>query len=515
MKHIITLILLLFIITACTKNEKQNEKISDTQPKEQVEKAVDNITDNVTDNITDNTKENVTENIIEKKQLPEIEYIYKTTVEMPDALVPLNKVDIDQLLSKHYETDTIKLMRKSYEADQSYKVLEDALVYGYFDIADELLKGVTLDAYLKNLIIGSVAKSGKIENMKYLEKYNISVSEDLNDSVIQVYKYGRNEFLAYNMVEYLLQNKADPNIPDDANTALSLAWNKASFDLLLKYGADVDFIVYLGDGICGSYLLDTAVKGEKAKVDYLLSLDANPFAPVAWDKTKYASVTLCRDIPKENIGSLYNLADNIDLGDIYFDKNMTSEYRESIKTYSKKYMVDAYANIAETDMSEAPFWVHGENAETADDYMAQFEVSDFFKNEYLISNAYILSKNLMLYPNNKKTPYLYTLLNSRIANKDHIHISSAVAYISVLISNGFNMGEDTKDTNVLDYIFSQFSQLDYNDTINYVSSYIYREGQDKKEAVNKLMAAVKKVGITPEHSYTAEYIYKMYEKYNK
>ena len=52
--------------------------------------------------------------------------------------------------------------------------------------------------------------------------------------------------------------------------------------------------------------------------------------------------------------------------------------------YSKKYMVDAYANIAETDMSEAPFWVHGENAETADDYMAQFEVSDFFKNEYLI-----------------------------------------------------------------------------------------------------------------------------------
>lgn len=510
MRNMIMLMLLLFIITACNKNEKQNEKISDTSPKEQVEQTIDNVTDNGVDNNT-----TTTDNNIQKKQLPEIEYIYKTTVEMPDALVPLNKVDIDQLLSKHYETDTIKLMRESYEADQSYKVLEDALVYGYFDIADELLKGVTLDAYLKNLIIGSVAKSGKIENMKYLEKYNISISEDLNDSVIQVYKYGRNEFLAYNMAEYLLQNKADPNIPDDANTALSFAWNKASFDLLLKYGADVDFIVYLGDGICGSYLLDTAVKGEKAKVDYLLSLDANPFAPVAWDKTKYASVTLCRDIPKENIGSLYNLADNIDLGDIYINKNLVSEYKESIKTYSKKYMVDAYANIAETDISEAPFWVHGENAESADDYMAQFEVSDFFKNEYLISNAYILSKNLMLYPNNKKTPYLYTLLNSRIANKDHIHINSAVAYISVLISNGFNMGENTKDTNALDYIFSQFSQLDFNDTINYVSSYIYREGNDKKEAVNNLMAAVKKVGITPEHSYTAEYIYKMYEKYNK
>lgn len=499
--------LLLFIITSCNKNEKQNEKISDTLPKEQVEKAVDNITDNVTDNMT----ASITENSIQEKQLPEIQYLYNTTIEMPDELVPLNKVDIDQLLSKHYETDVIKLMRKSYEADQSYKVLEDALVYGYFDIADELLKGVTLDAYLKNLIIGSVAKSGKIENMKYLEKYNISVSEDLNDSVIQVYKYGGNKFLAYNMAEYLLQNKADPNVADDTQTALYYTWNKASLDLLLKYGADVDFIGYLGDERCGSYLLETALRGHKAKVDYLLSLDANPFAPAVWDKTKYKSAAICRDIPKENIGSLYNLAfDNMDLGDIYIDKILMIEYKESIINYSKKYMVDACA-IAEEYGSYQPFRL--EEMISLTDYMAQFEVGDFFKNEILISDINKLSKNLYLYYNNKKLPYIYALLTN--INFDYINYDSYKAYLFLLISNGFNMGEDTKDTNVLDDIFSPQHEFSRDEEINFISAYIYRKGQDKKEAVNKLMAEAKKIGITPEHNYTADYIYRMYEKYNK
>ena len=512
MRNMIMLMLLLFIITACNKNEKQNEKISDTSPKEQVEQTIDNVTDNVTDNGVDNNN-TTTDNNIQEKQLPEIQYLYNTTIEMPDELVPLNKVDIDQLLSKYYETDTIKLMRKSYEADQSYKVLEDALVYGYFDIADELLKGVMLDAYLKNLIIGSVAKSGKIENMKYLKKYNISVSEDLNDSVIQVYKYGRNEFLAYNMAEYLLQNKADPNVSDDTQTALYYTWNKASLDLLLKYGADIDFIGNLGDEKCGSYLLETALRGQQAKVDYLLSLGANPFAPVAWDKTKYKSAAICRDIPKENIGSLYNLADdNMDLGDIYIDKNLVSEYKESIKTYSKKYIVDAYAVADEYSLYQ-PF--RQEETASLTDYMAQFETGDSEKNCALLSNVNMLSRNLNLYYDNKKMPYIYALLKHREVNKYYIHRASNEAYLFVLISNGFNMGENTKDTNALDYVFSQLSKSDYNDTINYVSAYIYRQPQGKKEAVNKLMAAVKKVGITPEHSYTAEYIYKMYEKYNK
>ena len=55
MRNMIMLMLLLFIITACNKNEKQNEKISDTSPKEQVEQTIDNVTDNVTDNGVDNT----------------------------------------------------------------------------------------------------------------------------------------------------------------------------------------------------------------------------------------------------------------------------------------------------------------------------------------------------------------------------------------------------------------------------------------------------------------------------
>ena len=54
MRNMIMLMLLLFIITACNKNEKQTWKISDTSPKEQVEQTIDNVTDHVTDNGVDN-----------------------------------------------------------------------------------------------------------------------------------------------------------------------------------------------------------------------------------------------------------------------------------------------------------------------------------------------------------------------------------------------------------------------------------------------------------------------------
>ena len=87
------------------------------------------------------------------------------------------------------------------------------------------------------------------------------MSEDLNDSVIQVYKYGRNEFLAYNMAEYLLQNKADPNVSDDTQTALYYTWNKASLDLLLKYGLIKErFSALLTDSIRAEILKDFGYK---------------------------------------------------------------------------------------------------------------------------------------------------------------------------------------------------------------------------------------------------------------
>ena len=51
--------------------------------------------------------------------------------------------------------------------------------------------------------------------------------------------------------------------------------------------------------------------------------------------------------------------------------------------------------------------------------------------------------------------------------------------------------------------------------INYASAYIYRNGQNKKEAVNNLMALLQKAGLHAKDSHYTKYIHKMYEKYNK
>lgn len=511
MRNIITLIFLLFIITACTKKEEQKETVNDNLSKEQTEKQVDNVY-----NITDNISDNITDNITQVKKLPEIEYVYKNTIDMAEEAVPLNKVDIEQLLSKYYQTDVIKKMRQLYEKDQ-YKVLELALEYGYFDIADELLKGVTLDVYLKNLIIGNTAKSGKIDNMKYLEKYNISINNDLNDAVMQVYKFGINKFLAYNMAEYLLHNGADPNVSDGLNSPLTYTWNKASLDLLLKYGADIEFIGYLGNDICGTYLLESALKGEKDKVDYLLSLDANPFSPAAWYKNKYTKAMKCYDVPNENIGSLYKLSiGDIKLDKINFDKDLINEYAESIKTYSKMYIVDVYANIARDNVSEIPFSKQGDIVSAAD-YTAQFEPGNIVKNNNMISNIGMLSKDFHLYDGNKKIPYIYFLLKYKL--DDDIYYDndydSYITYIYLLISNGFSM--ENENVNVIDDIFSTmlYYMTDDKERMNFVSSYIYGAGQNKKEAVKKLKDAFDKSGRHVGGDISAQYLYKMYDKYNK
>lgn len=508
MKNIITLLLLLFIITACTKKEEQKETANNNSSKEQTAKPVNNVY-NISDNITDNISDNITQ----VKKFPEIEYIYKTTIDMSEKAVPLNKVDIEQLLSKYYQTDVIKKMRQLYETDP-YKVLELSLEYGYFDIADELLKGVTLDVYLKNLIIGNTAKSGKIDNMKYLEKYNISINNDLNDAVMQVYKFGTNKFLAYKMVEYLLHNGADPNASDGLNTPLTYTWNKASLDLLLKYGADIEFIGYLGNNICGTYLLESALKGEKDKVDYLLSLDANPFLPAAWYKNKYTKAMKCYDVPNENIGSLYKLSvSDMELDKIDFDKNLISEYAESIKKYSKMYIIDVYANAAGDNLSDIPFSKQG-NIVSAVDYTEQFVPGDIVKNNNMLSNIVMLSKDFHLYDNNKKVPYIYFLIKYDIDNTKYIHYPSYRAYISLLISNGFSM--ENENVNVLDYIFSTiYYRIEEDDYINFVSSYIYGAGQDKKDALKKLKDAFDKTGRLVEENGVAQYIYRMYDKYHK
>ncbi len=506
MKNIITILLLLFIFTACNKKEeKEKENVIDNLSKGQAEQTI------VTDNITENAADNKTKDFVKEKELPKITYIDKTVV--LEDIIPLNNADLEPLLSKHYSTDKIRYIGDIYQEDK-YNALKLSLQYGYLDIADELLKGVKLNEYLKSFIIENLAVGGNIENMKFLEKYNITLN-DANESVFKVYRDSSNKFLAYKMAEYLLEQGADVNASDGYTTTLSYAWNKASLDLLIKHNADLDVIVYSGSiNKCGTYLVHAAKDKLIWQVNYLLDLGVNPFAPVDWYKNEYMRVFVCKVMPEEENLSLYK---SLSEAFYLYDENedLKDMYNKSIYKYSPEYFMDYMVN--EDKATNEYFGTDMYDNEYLFDYIDSFYLSDDnLENNDLIYNANAIKKEFKIYTNiPRKKPYLQSLLQQRVNDGDYIHIQSASAYISLLINNGINIGENTKDNNMLYYILQNSDDFLPYELINYISSYIYKEGQDKKEAVKNIMTAAQKAGIKQDDGKLGEYIYRMYAKYNK
>lgn len=441
---------------------------------------------------------------------------FKTSIK--EEVIPLNKVDLDKFLSKHYKTQELQHIQYVYNNNHdSYLALSLLLKNGYLDIADEFLKGIKPNNYLTSVIINNLALSGRIENLKFLDKYNLKITDN-NSAVANVYIYDNNKFLAYKMAEYLLENGADTNSFADIGTALAGVWNKESFDLLYKYNIDLDIVILVTDRFCGTCLSALAYNHDFALAKYLLQKGANPFAPNDNYK-EYAVSPYCKihDVTA-SINDIYSDADYF--GE--FPEREINEYKRAVIKYSYKYLInDNKVNHDFKSLFEAG---------RADLFPQTIEE---YINAFDYHNLDNIDINSMQYTYTEKNgnyieiiaPYISALLldkheDSNVMDTDTDELKSlSKAYIYSIINLGADMeAVDTRGKNALDYIVSELKEISYipySDMISYASAYIYRDGQDKKTAVNNLMAAVKRAGLQQDDNYFTKYVYKMYDRFNQ
>lgn len=439
----------------------------------------------------------------------------KTSIK--EEIIPLNKVDLEKFLSKYYKTQALQDIQQVYNNNHdSYLALSLLLENGYLDIADEFLKGIKPNNYLTSVIINNLALSGRIENLKFLDKYNLKITDN-NSAVASVYIYDNNKFLAYKMAEYLLENGADPHsFADDIGTALAGVWNKKSFDLLYKYNIDLDVVMPVTDRFCGTRLAALAYNNDFALAKYLLQKGANPFAPNDNYK-EYAVSPYCKSYDvTASINDIYSDVDYFGT----FPESEINEYKKAVIKYSYKYLIND--NIVNHDFKSL-FDAEYLFPQTIEEYINAFDYHN-------LDNIDI---NSLQYTYTEKNgnyiefiaPYISALLLNKheyanVMDTDTDELESlSKAYIYSIINLGADMeAVDTRGKNALDYIISELKEMSYipyGDMISYASAYIYRDGQDKKTAVNNLMAAVKRAGLKEDDNYFTKYVYKMYDRFNQ
>lgn len=534
MKKIIIVIIFLFALSACKDDktikapaaenissqqttflkDNNTDNLTDTAVNNHTESSIDSNIDNSTDtNANNSTDTNAEDNISNDSY--DVDNTSDNQVEQENAnetIIQLNDIDLEKLLANHYNTDVIQLIQKYYEQNHSYTALALSLEYSYLDIADELLKGIKPNNYLKSVIIDNLALSGNINNFKFLDKYNIKITD--NSSVpANLFYMPSNKYLSYKMAEYLLENGVDVNSNNGFRTALSGAWNKQTIDLFLKYNADLDTVVLVTDKYCGTVVASFASQRKMNAAKYLLQKGANPFAPN--DEAKeYRIVPDCVYYGDyASLDSLLGENEFVELAD-----NEINEIKKAIKEYSTQFISDGSNNSSSKQLSlldkEKLFPYTVQEFVEAINQIAYVDI-DAVQNVEVLVNGQHTSID---------TPYVSALLmkiyNSDNLKEDYVdpdeHVSIAQSYRYSVINSGADMEKvDEAGKNGLDYIISESKNMTEEEMINYASAYIYRNGQNKKEAVNNLMASLQKAGLQEKDSHYTKYIHKMYEKYNK
>lgn len=518
MKNIVVLLLTALIFTSCNKSDNQKENITDNTGNKDNISVIDN------KSVTVNYNSSIIEaSVIDNKTVSDTVKLADKTQNIEKKAVPLNKIDLDALLSNYYDTKALSDIKKLYDND-SYKALATALQYGYLDIADALVKDVEADDYLKSVIIDNLVLGNDINKLQtFLDKHNIKLTDN-NSALPHAYIYSENRFLAYKMAEYLLENGADPNAVmqidrvhsgEDWKMGIALfrVWNKASFDLLYKYNVDLNAVELITDAFCGTFVLRQMLDGNMENVKSLLKLGANPYLPSYEFEWKYPQNYYCN-----NYDSL-SLYTYLEQDEDYFnrlddyDKQL---YRSMVKKYSNRFLSQDEDSLIPSSSERYKKFLNIFSPEVVKNKISnrvisvQEEIIDNKTGEvrYEISNEYV------------KVPYITELLSNhyKILQEGSVkeYDFSHVSYIYQVINSGVDMeSPDNLGKTGLDYLVAGVELMPYSDTVNYASSYIYRDGQDKKEAVNNLMTAVKKAGFRENDNEFTKYVYRMYEKFNK
>lgn len=525
MKNIVVLMLTALIFTSCNKSDNKKENITDNTGNKDNISVIDNKSVTVNDNssIIDNLSVIDTKSAIENKSVSDTVKLADKTKNIEKKAEPLNKIDLDALLSNYYDTKALSEIKKVYDND-SYKALSIALKYGYLDIADALVTDVEADDYLKSVIIDNLVLGNDINKLQtFLDKHNIKLTDN-NSALPHAYIYSENRFLAYKMAEYLLKNGADPNTVmqidrvhsgEDWKEGIALfnVWNKASFDLLYKYNVDLNAVELISDAFCGTFVLRQMLNGYMETTKSLLMLGANPYSPNQELEGKYIQNDYCINYDSF---SLYTYLEQHEYYYNRLDDEEENIYRSMVKKYSNRFLSKDEDSLIPSSSERYKKLLNIFSSEVVKNKISNRVISiqeKMIDNQtgevrYLISEEYV------------KVPYITELLSNHykllqegsINEYDFSHIS----YIYKVINSGADM--DTPDNlgkTGLDYLVAGVELMPYSDTVNYASAYIYREGQNKKNAVNNIMAAVKKAGLTQGDNEFTKYVYRMYEKFNK
>lgn len=534
MKKIIILIIFLFALSACKDDKTIKTSTEENISSQKTASVKDNNTDNLKDNHTDVAVDNHTKSSIDSNidnstdtnadnsaedNFSNDSYAVDNTSDNQiaqentnETLIPLNNIDLEKLLSNHYNTDIIQLIQRYYKKNLSYRALALSLEYSYLDIADELLKGIKPNNYLKSVIIDNLALSGNINNFKFLDKYNIKITDN-SSSLANLFYMTNNKYLSYKMAEYLLENGVDVNGNNGYETGLRGAWNKQTIDLFLKYNADLDTVALVTDRYCGTVVAALASQRKMNAAKYLLQKGANPFAPND-EAREYRIVPNCvHHGDFASLDSLLGENEFVELAD-----NEINEIKKAIKEYSTQFIYDGSNSSSSKQLSlldkEKLFPYTVQEFVEAINQITYIDIDAVQNVEVLVDGQHT----------SIDTPYISALLmkiyNSDNLKEDYVdpdeHVSIAQSYRYSVINSGADMEKiDEAGKNGLDYIISESKNMTEEEMINYASAYIYRNGQNKKEAVNNLMASLQKAGLQEKDSHYTKYIYKMYEKYNK
>ena len=524
MKNIVVVVLTVLIFTSCTKSDNKKGNIIDNTGNKDNVSSINNKTVNDNLSVIDNKSAADTKLVIETTQVAD-------TVEQSDKVqnvekkaVPLNKIDLDALSSNYYNTNALSDIKKVYDNDL-YKALSTALQYGYLDIADALVKNVEADDYLKSVIIDNLVLGNDINKLQtFLDKHNIKLTDN-NSAIPQAYIYSNNRFLSYKMAEYLLANGADPNavmqidmVHSGEDWKMSIAlfsvWNQASFDLLYKYNVDLNAVELITDNFfCGTFVLKQLLDGNMENVKSLLKLGANPYLPSYEVEYKYIQNDYCNNY---DFLSLYTY---LEQDENYFnrlDEYDKQLYRNMVKTYSKRFLSQNEDSLIPSSSERYKKFLNIFSPEDVKNKISNRVISI---QEEIIDNKtgdvrYEISKEYV------KVPYITELLSNhyKILQEGSVneYDFSHVSYIYQVINSGVDMeSPDNLGKTGLDYLVAGVELMPYSDLIDYASAYIYRDGHDKKTAVNNLMAAVKRAGLQQDDNYFTKYIYKMYDRFNQ